>query len=102
MVQYDMESNITDEPNLVCSFTEQMDTANCLKVEEEILNKVRESKVPVIFNMQDVDYVSSVFLGMCLKVSKEIGFPNFTVINVQPNVKKVFKIAGFDKQISIT
>jgi len=102
MVQYDMESNITNEPNLVCSFSEQLNTANCLKIQDELLNKVQESKVPVIFDMQDVDYVSSVFLGMCLKVGKEVGFDNFTVVNVHPNVKKVFKIAGFDKQISIT
>ena len=37
-----------------------------------------------------------------IKVAKEVGLGNFSVINVHPNVKKVFKIAGFDKQISIT
>jgi len=52
--------------------------------------------------MQDVDYVASAFLRMCLKVVKEVGPRNFSVINVHPNVKKVFKIAGFDKQLSIT
>ncbi|NQT33323.1 MAG: STAS domain-containing protein [Candidatus Omnitrophica bacterium] len=102
MVQYNLESNITNEPNLICAFTERLDTANCLEIEDELINKVRESKAPVIFNLQDVDYVASAFLRMCLKVAKEVGPENFSVINVHPNVKKVFKIAGFDKQISIT
>ena len=102
MVQFNMETNITNEPNLVCAFTERLDTTNCLEIEEELLSRVREAKAPVVFNLQDVDYVASAFLRMCLKVAKEVGTGNFSVINVHPNVKKVFKIAGFDKEISIT
>ncbi len=102
MVQYTLESDITDEPTLICTFSERMDTANCEQVEEELFNKVREAKVPVVFNVQAVDYVASAFLRMCLRAVKEVGANNFSVINVHPNVKKVFKIAGFDKQISIS
>lgn len=102
MVQYNLESDITNEAKLVCAFTERLDTTNCLKIEDELFNKVKESKAPVIFNLEGVDYVASSFLRMCIKVFKEVGPGNFSVINVQPNVKKVFKIAGFDKQIPIT
>ena len=102
MVQYNLESDITDEPTLICAFTERLDTARCLEIEEELFNKVRESKAPLVFNLQGVDYVASGFLRMCLRAAKEVGLGNFSVINVHPNVKKVFKIAGFDKQISIT
>lgn len=102
MVQYNLESNITDEPKLICAFSERLDTAKCLEIDDELFDKVLESKTPVVFNMQDVDYVASAFLRMCLKVAKEVGPGNFSVINVHPNVKKVFKIAGFDKQMSIT
>lgn len=101
MVQYNMESDITNEANLICAFKERLDTANCLKIEDELFTKVQESKVPVIFNLQDVDYVASGFLRLCLRVVKEVGPGNFSVINVHPNVKKVFKIAGFDREISI-
>lgn len=102
MVQYNLERDITNEPKLICAFTERLDTASCLEIEEELVSKVRESKAPVVFNLQDVDYVASAFLRMCLKIAKEVGTGNFSVINVHPNVKKVFKIAGFDKQMSIT
>ena len=102
MVQYNLESDATNEPNLICAFTERLDTVNCLKIEDELFDKVRESKTPVVFNLQEVDYVASAFLRICLKVAKEVSPENFSVINVHPNVKRVFKIAGFDKQISIT
>ena len=102
MVQFNLESDITNEPNLLCTFKERLDTANCQRVEEELFNKMRETKIPVIFDLHDVDYIASAFLRICLKATKEVGSGNFSVINVHPNVKKVFKIAGFDKQISIT
>ncbi|MDP8298543.1 MAG: STAS domain-containing protein [Candidatus Tantalella remota] len=102
MVKYILESDITDESNLVCTFEERLDTANCQKIEDELFSKVEESKAPVVFNMRGIDYVASSFLRMCLRVAKEVGPGNLSVINVHPNVKKVFKIAGFDKQLSIT
>ena len=92
MVQYNLESDTTDEPTLICVFTERLDTVNCQQIEEELFNKVQESKVPVTFNLRDVDYVASAFLRMCLKVAKEVGLGNFSVINVHPNVKKVWWI----------
>jgi anti-anti-sigma factor len=102
MVKYILESCLADESCLVCAFDERLDTANCQQIEDELFSKVQESKSPVIFNMQDVDYVASSFLRMCLRVAKEVGPGNLSVINVHPNVKKVFKIAGFDKQLKIT
>jgi len=101
MVQFDIEENITGEKKLVCSFSERLDTENCSKFEDEIYQKVQESKIPVIFDLQHVDYVSSAFLRICLQVSRKVGIENLSIINVHPNVKRVFKIAGFDKQITV-
>ncbi|MGB2705998.1 MAG: STAS domain-containing protein [Candidatus Omnitrophota bacterium] len=90
-----------DNEKLICYFSEQMDTESCLKYQEEIYGKVRESKKPVIFDMQKVGYIASVFLAMCIQISKEVGSGNFTLRNVHPNVKKVFKIAKMDKLMNI-
>jgi anti-anti-sigma factor len=102
MVQYNLESNLPEESKLVCTFTERLDTVNCAKIDKELFDKVRETKTPVIFNLEEIDYISSMFLAICLRLAKEVGLSNFSIINVRPNVKKVFKIAGFDKQIRIT
>ena len=93
---------MTNLSTRICAFSEKLDTAKCLEIEDELFNKVQESKAPVVFNLQDVDYVASAFLRMCLRVVKEVGPGNLSIINVHPNVKKVFKIAGFDSQITIT
>jgi len=102
MVNFNIEENITEEKNLVCTFGVRMDTTKCQEIEAELLNKVVETKIPVIFDLEEVDYVSSAFLRLCLRIAKEVGTGNFSIINVHPNVKKVFKIAGFDKQLTIT
>jgi len=35
------------------------------------------------------------------QVAKEVDTENFSIINLHPNVKKVFMLAGLDKQINI-
>ncbi len=102
MVDFNIEDNITQEKTLVCSFSRKMDTAECQKVEDQLFDKVVEEKIPVVFDLDEVDYVSSAFLRLCLRVAKEVGPANFSIMNVHPNVKKVFKIAGFDRQLTIT
>lgn len=47
------------------------------------------------FDYRDVDYTDSSSFGLLLKFSKMVG--DVSVENVRPSVKKVFKLAGFDK-----
>ena len=101
MVRFNVEENITDEKTLVCCFSEQLDTDNCMKIEDELLKKVCDAKMAVVFDLEAVNYVSSAFLRICLRVLKEVGEKNLSIVNVRSDVKKVFKIAGFDKQINI-
>jgi anti-anti-sigma factor len=101
MVRYYKESNITEEETLVCAFKEKLDTAHCADIEKELFDKVREEKIPVVFDLQEIDYIASSFLGMCIRIAKEVGPGNFSIINVKPNVKKVFKISGLDRQMTI-
>ena len=89
------------DDKLICSFSEQMNTENCFKIQEEIFKKIRELKKPVIFDMQRVDYVASIFLSICIQISKEVGVENFMLQNVHPSVKKVFKISGLDTHLTI-
>jgi len=101
MIRFTIEDDITKEKTLVCSFADRMDTENCRKAETEIFNKVRESQIPVVFNLDEVDYIASMFLRLCIQVAKEVDTENFSIINLHPNVKKVFMLAGLDKQINI-
>ncbi len=97
MVQFQLEDG-----KLVCLFLKNMETENCVNCENELFTKIRETKLPVVFDLKEVSYIASMFLSMCLMAKKEPDVESFLLINVQPNVKKVFKIAGVDQHLSIT
>ena len=65
------------------------------------MKRVAEENRPVVFDMKDVTFVSSMFIRICLQVYKQMGANRFQVINLSPDVKKVFKIAGLDQQLNI-
>lgn len=91
----------SDNSKLVCSFSGRMDTVKTAEIENEIFEKTRDSKNPVVFDLKEVDYVSSSFLRICLRMARDRGKGNFSIIHVSPLVQKVFKIAGFDKLMTI-
>ncbi|MBI5724693.1 MAG: STAS domain-containing protein [Planctomycetes bacterium] len=74
-----------------------MDSATCPEIKEEILAKLAENPARVAFDLKAVDFIASIFLSLCLIVSQKVGEGNFSVVNPQPQIKKVFKIAGLDK-----
>jgi anti-anti-sigma factor len=96
MVRFNEENG-----KLMCSFSRRLDSSNCEKWEKWLYEKIEESKMPVIFNMDEVDYIASGFLRICIAISKKVGKANLTIINTRPYVQKVFKIAGLDRQLSV-
>lgn len=87
--------------DLVCTFPRRMDGATCTKWEQEILSKIEDFENAVIFDLEQLNYISSAFLRVCLAVCKKVGTDKFSCINVRPSIKKVFSIAGFDKIMNI-
>jgi anti-anti-sigma factor len=96
MVTYAVEEN-----KLVCRFDGRMDTDNCLKVEKELCGKIQGADLPVVFDLEKTDYIASLFLGLCARICKDVGADRFILVNVCPEVKKVFKIARLDGPITI-
>jgi len=96
MVRYSVEDS-----KLICSFSHRLDSVNCEKWEKHLMRKVRESKMPVVFDMQRVNYIASAFLRICVMVAKEVGAGNLTIVRTSKYVKKVFRISGLDKTIKV-
>ncbi len=97
-----MTPSTSGNETLVITLQGRMDTVACKAAEEDILNRTRNARGPVVFDMKAVDYVSSMFLGICVKVLALVGTDNFALTHVHPEIKKVFKIAGLDHQIRIS
>jgi anti-anti-sigma factor len=91
----------TGSGRLVCTFPRHMDTVACEKYQAQIDEQVTRAQTPVTFDMNGVDYVSSSFLRICVKTAQALGEGRFELINVGPEVKKVFKIAGLDRDLTI-
>jgi anti-anti-sigma factor len=91
----------TDEGNLICSFTGSLNSDVCMKLTGELSAKISETRGKVVFDLKGVDYIASSFLRICQKFYKEVGSGNFSIINVSPAVKKVFKMTGFEQIMDI-
>ncbi|MFA5159763.1 MAG: STAS domain-containing protein [Candidatus Omnitrophota bacterium] len=96
-----MADYVSEGGSLRCVFGERLDTVNCMSLEKELLEKIKEMKSPVVFDMEKVQYIASSFLRICFQVTKEVGAGNLSLIKVNPEIKKVLKIAGVDKYIKI-
>lgn len=92
---------ISENEQLICSFSGRMDTVSCMEVKDELKKKVEEGSEKVVFDMGEVDYISSSFLRICAEVATTVKNENFSIINITPNIKKIFMIAGLADKLSI-
>ena len=109
MVNFDYNSN---EKHLICRFSGRLDTLICTGLSEEIQNKLQELKPgyseqdpledKIDFDMQNVTFISSSFIRICLSTFKHSGKGNFAIINCDPFLKKTFKIASLDDLLGVS
>jgi anti-anti-sigma factor len=100
MVQFTKEAD-----QLVCAFPPRLDTIACMSCQEMLLKRIEEEKaavVAVVFDMAQVDYISSAFIRICLQVFKQVGGSRLRLVHLSPDVKKVFKIAGLDQHMNLS
>jgi anti-anti-sigma factor len=94
---------------LTCSFPGRLDSSVGMTIVNELstwlsnLNKGEDNliKSKVVFDLKEVDYISSSFIRTCVSVSKQLEPGNFSIINCEPFVKKTFKIVGLDEIFNI-
>ena len=89
-----------NDEKLVFVFDGRMDTIKCMDAEKKVIDNINESLV-VVFDLKNVDYIASSFLRLCGRASNVVKPGNFSIINVTPPVKKVFKIAGLADRLNI-
>jgi anti-anti-sigma factor len=78
-----------------------MDTATCERMEPELQALLAGGDSPVVFDLAGVRFVSSAFLGLCVRAYQKTCKCGFEVINVEPTIKRVFKIAGLEGMLRV-
>ena len=96
-----MNNYIIKDHLLTCILSGKIDTLNCLVLENEINEKMKEDIASVVFDLQEVDYISSTFLRIVIKIVKLLGKENFVITNVQPSVMKVFMISNLSEIVKM-
>ena len=91
---------------LHCSFSNRLDGNTCSAFEQELLLRIAEFKnsrqdAKVIFDLDGVVFISSVFLRICLIHHKSFGKEFFSVTNVSEEVYKVFSVSGFAEMMNV-
>jgi anti-anti-sigma factor len=86
---------------LSCILIGKIDTINSAVLEQELNEKMNEDITSVVFDMQEVDYISSTFLRIVIKIVKAVGKEHFEIRNIQPSVLKVFKMANLTDVINL-
>ncbi len=84
---------------LIVEFQGRLDTALCVEMEAEVRATVTAPQKPVVFDLKGVDFVCSAFLRLCIYAYQQAGNQGFEVVNLNPSIKRVFKIAGLDMML---
>lgn len=91
-----------------CKFFGKLDTDISGKLQPEIEEKIirhfvpqSESRLKVVFDFSEVEFVTSSFIRLCVLYAKKVGKANFSIINSNPLIKKTFKIAGLDGELNL-
>ncbi|MDR1271333.1 MAG: STAS domain-containing protein [Planctomycetaceae bacterium] len=99
--------NFTEYNNtLRCIFSGKLDTLTCSNIEDVLDKRItsfleKQDVACLIFDLSEVDYVSSAFLRLCLCYFKSAGKKNFRIENPAPNVRNVFQLSGFTEIMDI-
>ncbi len=82
------------ESGQLFTFQGQLHAAACGAINDDLMAVIEENEGPVIFDLSNVTFVASSFLRIVLTVNRAKARDGFTIVNIQPDVKKVFKMAG--------
>ncbi len=95
---------ITDNKSLVCKFTGNLTaetSANFASVIQEKIEDIKQQYMPgdeltIVFDMEEVNYLSSAFLRVCLIAAKQVSTGNFYMTQCTTFIKDLLVTAGFE------
>ncbi|MFH1653579.1 MAG: STAS domain-containing protein [Pseudomonadota bacterium] len=106
MVEFNFEPQGS---TVTCMFKGRMDSTASMEANKQISAKLDEiskevdlKNIKVVFNLKEVDYISSAFMRICLQTVQTITQENFSIKETSPFVMKVFKMTGLDKDLNVS
>ncbi len=95
-----------DEKKFTATFKGRLDTLAIQKMSEIIQLNLpvtdEGSGMNIIFDLKDVDYISSSFIRICVNVAKQAGPGRFSILHCQPFILKTFQLSGLDEILKVS
>jgi anti-anti-sigma factor len=79
---------------LICTFAGRLDTGVADIVEDDLIDHIMVTGLPIRFYFQDVEFVSSAFLRVCIKAARVSPDMKITIVNALPMIKEVYDMTG--------
>jgi anti-anti-sigma factor len=86
---------------LICYFNGRMDTMGSTEIENDVFDQVLRRRLPTVFDLKEVTFVSSAFYRICLKAARATKEMKITMANTPAFAKEGFKITGLDRIMDI-
>ena len=89
---------------MFCRFpTKKMDTIASTEADKAFLKSFSEAGADnIVFDLEGVNYIASGFLRLCMSAAGKVERGRFSVINTDPQIMKVYKIAGLDSVLNVS
>lgn len=95
-VKYRTENNV-----LICEFSGRFDTAASTAIENEVFDRIQREHLPVIFDLKDVDYISSAYLRLCIQAARAAKDNDAKAVNAAKFVEDAFSMTGLNRIMKI-
>lgn len=102
---YDQNTNI-----LTFIFSGHLDSARSAPLTSQVEAKMAEcipsppqpgKPFKVVFDLKEVDFISSAFIRICMMVFAKVKAGNLILQNANPFIKKTIKISGLEGQLTV-
>ncbi len=90
-----------EDGTLICTFRGRQDTITCTNWQPKYKDILDDFEGDVVFDLAEVDYISSLFLRICLETAKNFRVKSLRIQGPTNEVRKMFEIAGFDRIMEI-
>ncbi|OPY89124.1 MAG: hypothetical protein A4E73_03202 [Syntrophaceae bacterium PtaU1.Bin231] len=92
---------------LLCKFTGRMDTVASGSATEQFNAEMeglrgRAEALRIVFDLAGVDFVASSFLRLSLIAAKVVAKGNFSIVGADPQILRVYKIAGLSSLLNVS
>jgi anti-sigma B factor antagonist len=99
----EIKYNLTSENNIEIKPVGEVDIYTSPELKNKIFQLIEEKNQDILINGEGLDYIDSTGLGVLMGIYKKLQEKdlNIKVINLKPNIYKLFDITGLNKVFNI-